>query len=308
MVEVVVCICTCRRPRGLENLLSKLEGIEYDGILRIVVVDNDPVGSAEEVCRRWGFDRRWPLEYLLEPQRGISYARNRAVARALEHRPRFIAMLDDDEWPSPQWLSELLRVQRENNADLVGGPVAPVFAGNKLPWMDAAADCYGYDQPLPDGARCELHGSGNFLGRAECFASLMPEVFRLEFANTGGEDFEFFRRLAAKGYTMYWATGAVAYEWVPESRMTLDWVRRRMQIKGNIQVRLFRLHSPGLLAECHRLLKTCALLLIGGGYYLVGMVHRPSRTRGRLMLWRAMGKIEAHMGRTILRAERIEGG
>ncbi len=307
MVDVVVCVCTCRRPAGLAKLLDALEALDWREALRVVVVDNDSAMSARPLCDRVSVSYRWPLEYVHEPKRGISHARNRAVATALAHRPAFIAMLDDDEWPSSRWLGELMRVQRTYDADLVGGPVMPVFAGRKAAWIDDAADCYGYDQPLPDGAACQLHGSGNFVGRAACFEALGGEVFRIEFARSGGEDFDFFRRLAAKGYTMHWAARAIAYESVPESRMTIDWVRQRMQIKGNIQVRLFRLHAPGPLAEGVRIVKTSMLMAAGGLHCLVGVVYRPSRMRGRLLLWRALGKIEAHLGRTLMRPEQTEG-
>ena len=36
-------------------------------------------------------------------------------------------MLDDDEYPDPHWLSEMIRVAQHHNADIVGGPVFPVF-------------------------------------------------------------------------------------------------------------------------------------------------------------------------------------
>ncbi len=309
MVKVAVCICTCRRPEGLERLLRALARLDWPERLEIVVVDNDEAEAGRGVCERLlaeGY--RWPLSHALEPKRGISPARNRAVAMALAKNVDFIAMLDDDEWPERQWLAELIRVQREQGADLVGGPVLPELPASRASWIDAVVDeCYGADQKLPDGAPCKLWASGNFLGRAACFAALMPEVFRAEFGLSGGEDFEFFWRLGAMGYTMRWAANAVAHEAVPESRMTIDWVRRRMVVKGNAQVRIFRLHAPSRMAEAVRLAKTGALFATGFGQYLLGLARPDIRMRGQLRLWRALGKLQAHVGRTMTRPERIEG-
>src|SRR5262249_22718479 len=122
-VKVDVAIATYRRPRGLFRLLGGLARLRFRGEppdLRVVVIDHDPAGPAAEVCQD---ARRWldlPLVHRVEPRRGIPQARNAAVAAALE-RAEFVAFIDDDEVPSPQWLDELLRVQAETGADAVAG-------------------------------------------------------------------------------------------------------------------------------------------------------------------------------------------
>ena len=70
--------------------------------VRCIIVENDESGTAATVCdeARAGF--RWELESYTEPRRGIPFARNTAVARALGTAD-FIAFIDADEVPEPPW-------------------------------------------------------------------------------------------------------------------------------------------------------------------------------------------------------------
>lgn len=41
MTQIVLGICTCRRPEGLERLLNSVAAIDFAGSLSVIVVDND---------------------------------------------------------------------------------------------------------------------------------------------------------------------------------------------------------------------------------------------------------------------------
>src|SRR5690242_10519913 len=102
-MRVAICICTFRRRGLLRELLGGIVQLRFRKVqapqMQIVLVDNDEQASAEEVCRSASV--QWPIKYVVEPQRGITHARNRAIA---EVGPvDFIAFIDDDEVPSAQW-------------------------------------------------------------------------------------------------------------------------------------------------------------------------------------------------------------
>ncbi len=307
MPNVTLCICTCQRPRGLARLLDEVARLDWGEQLEIVVIDNDPAQEGIDECRRRAGRYRWPLRFDFEPRRGISFARNRAISLALEHTPDFIAMLDDDEWPAPNWLNELLAVQARTGADVIGAPVLPVFDEVKPDWVIHIDDCYGANLPVADGERCMLYACGNFIARAACFKALAPDYFDADFALSGGEDYVFFRQLHEKGFRLHWSTRAIAYENVPRSRADLDWVRHRMMLKGNIQIRMFRLYEPGPWQEVWRLTKTVGLLATGAIRYAVGLIHPPTRLRAATALWRGVGRIQGHLGHTLTRPNHIEG-
>ena len=83
-MTVAICVATYARCEGLRQLLESLAALQLDEpapALRVVVVDNDAAASARAAVEGLkGFP--WPCEYVVEPQRGISAARNAAVRAA----------------------------------------------------------------------------------------------------------------------------------------------------------------------------------------------------------------------------------
>ena len=150
-LKVALCICTFRRPDGLRKALTYVEKLDFDGELLVCVADNDAAGEGLEVCRAMADSYRWPIYTTGVEQSGISFSRNASSALALEHKPDFVAFLDDDEWPEANWLQQLLRVQKENDADAVGGPTISVFPDN-TPASQQRNEYYGcllYTSPSP---------------------------------------------------------------------------------------------------------------------------------------------------------------
>jgi succinoglycan biosynthesis protein ExoM len=258
MARIVVAICTARRPEGLRRLLLSLRDVEDPAPTAVVVVDNDARRDGLTVCNAFRGDLPWPLTSVSEPRPGISKARNRAVRAALDHEPEFIAMLDDDEWPTPGWLRALMRIQRETGADVVGGPVVPVPVEPVDHW-DVLAVHYGLLRDLPDGAPCTLYGAGNFLARRRCFEAV-EGPFDPAFDRIGGEDMHFLERLRRLGHSMRWAAEAIVYEETPRERLSEDWLLMRQRRRGYIAVSVQRRLDPSPLAESSRMARSLAVL------------------------------------------------
>jgi succinoglycan biosynthesis protein ExoM len=309
IAKVVLCICTCKRPGGLERLLEAVAELDFDGQLSVVVVDNDAAGAAEglAVCARVAAaGYRWPLTCAPEERRGISFARNRAVALALEQEPDFIAALDDDERPSRGWLREMLRVQAETDADAVGGPVHPEFAPDAPAWL-AEGGFFGRGISRPDKAEVRLADCGNFMARASCFRALMPEPFDTRFALTGGEGGIFFRRLLAKNCTMRWAAQALAHETVPPSRATLRWLMQRRFRLGVNMARRERVLQPGLARELHFMMLTIGQLGAGLMFFAINWRQPNRRRRAILTIAKALGRAAGQSGARYSEYRRIHG-
>jgi len=173
--------------------------------------------------------------------------------------------------------------------------VLPVFPDNAKPWSDMP-EYYGTDQRLPDGTPTILYASGNFLVRASCFQEMLPAPFDPVISKTGADDMVFFRHLDQRGYKMHWAADACVDETVADSRLSLDWLKRRHIRTGNTNVIVQRMFEPGLVAECIRLIKTGGLLVLSSAYWLT-MSWRPEhRIRSTLLVHKAMGKVMGHTG------------
>ena len=115
-VHVTVCVCTFRRPQLLQRGLMALQRMDTKGefTFSIVVADNDSNQSARTVVEECAKTATIDIAYCVETQQNIALARNQAIRRG---RGEFVAFIDDDEWPSEQWLSLMLKTCETCHAD-----------------------------------------------------------------------------------------------------------------------------------------------------------------------------------------------
>ena len=123
--RVAICICTHNRSQLLQRSLASMTDIELGGYnpsrVEIIVVDNSCNEETKAVCKQAAHRLSMAVTYVEEPEAGITYARNRAVAEALARGNDFVAFIDDDDLPMPNWLLTLLDRQAVTHADLVFG-------------------------------------------------------------------------------------------------------------------------------------------------------------------------------------------
>jgi len=301
-VNTVVCICTYRRPEGLRTLLNSLTSLTDAAGIQIVVVDNDAAGEGAAVCQTLPSDYPFTVHAKVEPQAGISPARNEAVNTALSLQPEFLAFLDDDERPSLNWLSELLRIQKITNADVVGGPTLSEFPDG-IDEEQKNNPYFGADLGIADGAACQLQAAGNFLIKADVVKSMAPTFFHPAFAHSGGEDLAFFTQLAQQGASMHWAANAVVHEAVPANRLTDSWMKSRVINIANSRVRVMQMLQPGLLKAVVRALKTVALGTVASLITVVAVLLPGKREQARMLRWKFWGKLSAHLRIATTRGE-----
>lgn len=293
MSEIVVAVPTFKRPDELARLLVALERLDTTERVIVVVADNDAVGhQGYDLCRSLAGRYRWPLEPVIAAERGIAQVRNVLVERALAYpHARAAAMIDDDEWPSPQWLTELLRVQGETGADIVEGSI--LFEG-------AMAPSGGFDgvndMRRPTGPVAMLEGAGNVLITRACLERLSAPWFDPAFALTGGEDRDFFERVKASGGRFAWADEALAYTAVPDSRRSWRWLFRRAYGIGNSEMHIFLKYRPSRAARLREILKIVAALIGAplAGLLLAAMPKRAAEVWRRF--FRNAGKLAALIG------------
>lgn len=262
----------------------------------MVVVENDAGRAGLDVCRSLPGDYPWSVHCVMEPQPGICFARNRAVREALAQQPDFIANLDDDEWPAEHWLEELHRIQASSGADAVGGPVVPVFPENAMEWEHLRAH-YGAEPDLADGTACELYAGGNFLARSRCFEAFMPAPFDPAFNTLGGEDLYFFKRLSQRGLAMAWAARATAFEDVPASRMTHEWLLRRHRRRGQVNIMVQRKIDPSPASEAVRAAKTASVFVRASIGRFITRLTGSANPDAEFDLMYGLGRLDAHFRR-----------
>jgi succinoglycan biosynthesis protein ExoM len=233
--HITVCVCTFRRPQMLARLLERLRQLMTNGEFTygVVVVDNDPAASARGVAQQAAStDASMPIVYIAEPVPNIARARNAALRAATGS---FVAFIDDDEFPDPQWLAALLQTLRRFDCTGVLGPVRPHFDEPPPRWVIDGRFCERPEHPTGDKLAWGNCRTGNVLLRREHLPG--GEAFQEVFAR-GGEDSDFFLRMTQAGREFRWCNEAVVHESVPPERWRRSYMLRRALLRGSLTMDL----------------------------------------------------------------------
>ncbi len=225
MADVSIIVPTLRRPESLERALRSLFGQTgvADRVSEIVVVDNDPSGSAAGGVEALRALSPWPLVYVHAPRPGVATARNAGLAATAAP---LIAFLDDDEAAAPGWLAALLEAHAVTGADAVFGPItgrAPDAKPWLKPWLERF---FGREGPERTGLIETPFGCGNSL-MTRATALPGPAPFDSAADQAGGEDDALFAALKARGGRFGWAADARVEEFAPAHRATLGYALAR---------------------------------------------------------------------------------
>lgn len=279
--SVQICVITFGRPEGLERLLRAVASMQRPEHcdLGIVVVDNDPAGTARTTVDVVRNEIDLDIVYDIQPERGIPFARNRALERALELEPEWIVWLDDDEAPHEDWLVRILDTQRAHDADVVLGPNDPVFEEGSTEWITRSGLLH-YER-FETGERYPFfhtRTSGVIMR-----SSVVPaERFDERMALSGGSDRLFFTHIHRNGGVFVYDNDAVVTEFVPASRARVRWLLKRWYRTGVTRsLTLLYVDDPAWPRRIRRVLGGLLMAAKGVGKTLVAL------PKGRVAVLRA---------------------
>jgi predicted glycoside hydrolase/deacetylase ChbG (UPF0249 family)/glycosyltransferase involved in cell wall biosynthesis len=226
--HIAVCICTYKRPTELKRLLHDLDRQKTGGLFTysVVVADNDAARSGECAVEEARRTLHIPVKYCTEPQKGIARARNRVISNA---DGDYFALIDDDEFPEPDWLLNLIETCTEYGVDGVLGPVKRYLDESAPQWLKRSPL---YDRAVqPTGKEVEWRGArtGNALLKRAMFAG-DNAPFNVQFA--AGEDQDFFHRKIGEGRRFVWSSDAVVWEELPPPRWKRSYFLRKAFLYG----------------------------------------------------------------------------
>lgn len=298
-VPVTVAVATYKRPTLLADVLRRISeqvaAHELPG--DVVVVDNDPAGSARPVVERLGDPR---VRYVPEPRPGLAAARNAALDAAAESR--LLVFIDDDGMPEPQWLTRLIATWRAYRADAVAGPAIRKTPPGAEPWVEASE--FFVRQQRTTGALVPGAGTGNLLLDLQSVRRLGLR-FDDRFGLTGGEDTMFTRSLTARGGAIRWCEEAVVDDPVPPERATRAWVLKREYRMASTWSRVNLATAEAGRARTRATLDlvrlSLGLLVRGALRVFAGAFRRSlaSRAHGERDLARARGVLAGLLGRHV---------
>jgi glycosyltransferase involved in cell wall biosynthesis len=236
-VLVSVLLPTYRRPHHLPLTLAALAQQDADLAWELVVVDNDPTGSA-----RLQVDRARPgfaveVRYVVEPTRGAAAARNRGMAEA---RGQVAAMIDDDVLPRPDWLRHLVGPLLDGTADGSGGRVLldPSVATPRWFEQDLLGGLLSHFDPAPQlrplvGREFLVTANAAFVLQAlRDVGGFDPALGPQGGRHMVNDDLQVVRDLSREGARLVYVPAAVVQHELPAERLELRWLLRRAWWQG----------------------------------------------------------------------------
>jgi glycosyltransferase involved in cell wall biosynthesis len=231
-MEITVILCTFNRSQTLARALESVAASALTNTVEweVLVVDNNSSdqtrGVVEEFCCRYPGRFR----YLLEPQQGLSNARNAGVREA---QGDVLAFMDDDVTVEPMWLQNLTEPLHDTKWAGCGGRICleqkfslprwlllegPYSMGGQLAALFNIGD-------EPRELDRPPHGTNMAFRKImfEKYGSFRTDLGRCGESLIGQEDTEFGERLLAAGEHLWYSPSAVVYHPVQEERLTREY-------------------------------------------------------------------------------------
>ncbi|MBK8501585.1 MAG: hypothetical protein IPL46_04900 [Saprospiraceae bacterium] len=159
----------------------------------------------------------------MQSHQGSVNVRNALIKESLYLNPDFLAFVDDDQFVSSEWLSEMIHTMVVTEGDLAVGPVIPVFEKKVPLWIS----CWFRHHQIRDNTTINFIETGNLAIRAS-YLQLNPDLrFDQRFNTTGAEDSYFGVQVIKKGTKIWWSANAKTFETIPPQRAKIKWLIRR---------------------------------------------------------------------------------
>jgi len=301
-MEVTVCICTYNRPNYVRDCLAGLaRQTASPDQFAILIVDSGSTGETPAELVRLAASANATLLRLESP--GASFARN---AGAQSCRTPYIAYIDDDAIPAPDWIEHIV-------AALAETPPPAIIGGRALPIWEAPLPAWWPQSLREILSIIEAEGQGSY-GDPGLPANLAPYTVNMVasvvhlfaaggFATTVGrfgnallsdEDVQLAWHLRNAGLPVRYDSRIVVYHQIQAERLTPAWLLSRLYWQGASTVLTRR------LLNCHmdvwrELPRRLAVALLCAPFALL------PRTSPRLIgaRWRfayALGFVRAALG------------
>ena len=234
-MKLSVVICTWNRAQSLTRLLQSLAQAEQPerAEWEVLVVNNHCTDETDHILEQ--FIHQLPIKRVFEPNRGLSHARNAAVAAATGD---YFLWTDDDVTVAPKWLrSYEAAFERWPEAVVFGGPVIPRFEAPSPLWIhqkketvlpayagiDLGNTVHMFDRTsngLPYGANFAIRGVDQRQVRYDTRLGRRPGPSIIGFEET-----EVLRKILAQGKVGWWLPDTSVEHWIPPSRQTTQYLR-----------------------------------------------------------------------------------
>ena len=234
--KLAIGLCTYKRPLMLKLCLQSLFRMaKPDGPeLCIIIADNDPEGSAQQIVNEFNAMNLIPVHYNIEKNKGIPFARNNILNCAKVLEISDLAFIDDDEFVDANWLISLWNHYTSNQVDVVWGWVKTIYPPHTPRWI-----VEGRIFQLPENITGQQYHTAYTNNVLFNFNKLVIEygLYFDEDCGLVGDDEDFFMRSATRGAIIHYLADAVVYETLDDSRMKVAYYLKRLfYMKNNKKI------------------------------------------------------------------------
>ena len=293
-IKVTIAIPTCNRGEILQQVCEALlhQSVSTEKF-SLLIIDNNSTDDTQE--RMIKMAKQFPhFSYHIEKKKGLSHARNAAWQHC---ETPWIAYLDDDAKPSPNYVEALLRAISHDGCEVIAGRVIPWRLSPLPSWFrdeyesySPLADTEGYlnSQDFAIGGnmalKCEaISLAGGFDPRFGVGGTVIPygeeTALQIEIRKHGGRiryaaDMEVAHLAKASRYTVK-ALIKVAYLSGKSAPIIYDWRGVKEFFRLCLKVP-YRLGKAIAKVICHSIQRdyvwqNCIITLAGEACYLWGM-------------------------------------
>ncbi len=225
-----VIICTRNRADSLARTLASVRAAARNvtDAWELLIIDNGSSDHTDAVIARFRTDL--PIRSVLEPDAGLSNARNAGLAAA---QGQYIIWTDDDVLVDDNWLNAYFSAFRSNPDDAIfGGASTPRYLGVPRRWFaererDLASLLAIRNSPewhAIDAARVPFGLNYAFRAPEQRLNLYDPALGVAPGRRRGGEETAAIRSALAAGSTGKWIWDAKVYHLIGPERQTLRYV------------------------------------------------------------------------------------
>ena len=233
-ISVSIIICTYNRAIFLDYLLRLLiPQIKVAEVLEILVIDNNSKDNSQEIFK-FHSESETKIKYFFEPQQGLSYARNRGIREA---KGDWLAYIDDDAYPSENWVERIIFNIRLAKHDAFGGVYLPWYKDGKKDWF---LDSYASNKPTICHKAPVTLKSKTFSGGNCAYSKTLLQTVGGFPTNIGmngnqvsyGEEDRVQLRARNLNFKLGFDSNLIIHHYVSPKKQTIDWLILQAVSKG----------------------------------------------------------------------------
>jgi len=235
-ISIVICCYNSelRLPETIEYLSKQILPVDFKW--EIIVVDNNSkdrtLEFAQTELNRYD-STRIRSKVIRESQAGLSFARQCGIK---DSKFEYVLFCDDDNWLSPLYLAKAFKIMEDNKKiGVLGGTGYPHFESKSKPaWFDTYTQIYALgDQGLSSGdvtaEKGYVYGAGMLIRKTALESININDSILLDRVGkklSSGGDIELCLKIVCNGYQVWWEKELGFEHFIPDSRLSLTYVRK----------------------------------------------------------------------------------